>query len=88
MSVNALARELGISQPFLSRALRGVDHKRATPSLVAAIARALSVPPEHFLDYRRWQVIDRLERDPDLTNAVYEQFLEGSPVPSTRKRRR
>lgn len=76
LSVNALAKELGVSQPFLSRALRGVDKKRATPALIEAIARALSITPEYFLEYRRSVVIDHLQGDPVLTDKVYDQLVK------------
>lgn len=85
LSVNALAREVGISQPYLSRALRGVDKKRATPSLIEAIAQALGVPAEHFLEYRRAKVIDLLQHDPELTDAVYDRLLGARPRKNQRR---
>lgn len=71
MCISQLARRLKISQPFLSRAVRGADQKVASRELLQAIAAELGVRPDYFIEYRRFQIADAVARNPALTDAVY-----------------
>lgn len=70
-SVNALARALGVSQPFLSRALRRADQKRANAALIERIADQLEVAPDYFLEYRVLRIVEMVTTDPPLADAVF-----------------
>lgn len=71
LSISELARRLEVSQPFLSRAVRAADQKRASRELLQAIADELGVQPNYFIEYRRFEIADAVARDPRLTDAVY-----------------
>lgn len=70
-SVNALARALGLSQPFLSRALRRADQKRANADLIERIADQLGVAPDYFLEYRVLRIVEMVTTNPTLADAVF-----------------
>jgi transcriptional regulator with XRE-family HTH domain len=72
MSQRDLARELDVSQGWLSRALSG---KRPLSSeLLEQVARVLAVKPDHFIEYRRAASIQALKDDPVLVDQVFDQL--------------
>jgi hypothetical protein len=42
--------------------------------ILARLARALGVEPEHFLEYRVRVITERLERMPDLVDRLYKRL--------------
>ena len=49
---------------------------RPVPSneVIAALAKALRVEPEHFREYRIRVITDRLERMPELVDRLYKRL--------------
>lgn len=45
------------------------------PQAIEAMAAALGVSPEYFLEYRAWQVRKGLKRHPELADEVYEKLM-------------
>jgi transcriptional regulator with XRE-family HTH domain len=72
--MRALAREVGVSDSFLSRALRGVDYKSASGELTGRVARALGLPVDYFREYREDRVVDRVRADARLRDDIYDRF--------------
>ena len=68
IGVRSLAREAGVSAGYLSRVLRKVDGKRASPELIKRIAKALDLPEDYFLETRRARIVALLEEDPRLVD--------------------
>lgn len=71
ISQRTLANELGVSQGWLSRALRG--ERPFPPELIEATAKLLGVQPSHFIEYRRAAVIRAIDEDPTLLDRMYRQ---------------
>ena len=80
LTISALARRLGVSQPFLSRAIRGAAQKRASPELLEAIAGQLEVEPNYFIEYRRFQIQAAIGRSAELTDDVYRVIERADKV--------
>ncbi len=78
MSVRALAREAGVSQPHLSRVLRRVDYKTPSLKLCRAVARALGLPEDYFPEYREALVVRSLRDDPRVRDRLYKLLRSGS----------
>ena len=55
------------------------------PAAVEAMAGALGVPPDHFLEYRAWQLQEGLRRHPELSDKVYEMLMAGFALLDERK---
>lgn len=72
ISQRTLARELDISQGWLSRALSG--DRPFPPELFERLARLLDVEPNHFIEYRRASLIQAIDRDPALLDRLYRQL--------------
>lgn len=74
MSVRALAREAGVSQPHLSRVLRRADYKTPSLELCRAVAKALELPEDYFPEFREAAVARELAADPQLRDRLYKQL--------------
>ena len=76
MSVSALARLVGVGQPYLSRVLNGKDSKIPAGDLPRRVALALDLPEDYFFEARRSLVLDRIAGDIDmaLTESLYRRF--------------
>ncbi len=74
MSVRALAREAGVSQPHLSRVLRRVDYKTPSLELCRAVAEALDLPEDYFPEFREAAVARELAADPLFRDRLYRQL--------------
>ncbi len=71
-SVRELAQRIGVNQAHLSRMLAGT---RPLPKdVVAAIAAAFALPPDHFAEYRRAIVIESTDEEPWLVDPVYDRL--------------
>ena len=68
-----LATRTGLSAGYLNHLVHG---NRPVPSndVVATLATALEVEPEHFREYRLRMITDRLEAMPALIDRLYRQL--------------
>jgi transcriptional regulator with XRE-family HTH domain len=72
-----LASRTGLSAGYLNHLVHG---NRPVPSndVVATLAGALEVEPEHFREYRLRVITDRLEAMPALIDRLYRQLNRSS----------
>jgi transcriptional regulator with XRE-family HTH domain len=73
LSVSALARDAGVSQPYLSRVLRQQNYKTPSADLARRCALALDLPHDYFPEYRLGYLVDRLRDDPELRDRLYRR---------------
>ena len=68
-----LATRTGLSAGYLNHLVHG---NRPVPSndVVASLAGALDVEPEHFREYRLRMITERLEAMPALIDRLYRQL--------------
>ena len=68
-----LAARTGLSAGYLNHLVHG---NRPVPSndVVATLAKALEVEPEHFREYRLRSITERLEAMPALIARLYRQL--------------
>ncbi len=68
-----LAARTGLSAGYLNHLVHG---NRPVPSndVVATLAKALEVEPEHFREYRLRLITERLEAMPALIDRLYKQL--------------
>lgn len=68
-----LGARTGLSAGYLNHLVHG---NRPVPSndVVAALANALEVEPEHFREYRLRMITERLEAMPALIDRLYRQL--------------
>jgi len=73
ISYRALAEKTGLSAGYLNHLVHG---NRPVPSdkVVAQLARALGVEPEHFREYRLRVITRQLEAMPDLIDRLYKRL--------------
>jgi transcriptional regulator with XRE-family HTH domain len=76
ITYRGLAAKTGLSAGYLNHLVHG---NRPVPSseVMATLAKALDVEPEHFLEYRVRVITERLERMPDLVDRLYRRLSEG-----------
>ena len=72
-----LASQTGLSAGYLNHLVHG---NRPVPSndVVATLAGALEVEPEHFREYRLRKITERLEAMPALIDRLYRQLNKRS----------
>jgi len=70
-----LAARTGLSAGYLNHLVHG---NRPVPSseVVATLAKALGVEPEHFRELRLRVITERLETMPELIDRLYRRFGE------------
>jgi transcriptional regulator with XRE-family HTH domain len=73
LTYRGLAAKTGLSAGYLNHLVHG---NRPVPSkeVVARLADALDVEPEHFREYRLRVISDRLEEMPDLVDRLYRRL--------------
>ena len=73
VTYRGLAAKTGLSAGYLNHIMHG---NRPVPSndIIARLAAALGVEPEHFLEYRVRVITDRLEQMPDLVDRLYKRL--------------
>ena len=73
LTYRGLAAKTGLSAGYLNHLVHG---NRPVPSkdVVARLAGALDVEPEHFREYRLRVISDRLEEMPDLVDRLYRKL--------------
>ncbi len=71
-----LASRTGLSAGYLNHLVHG---NRPVPSndVVATLAEALEVEPEHFREYRLRMITERLEAMPAMIDRLYRQLNRG-----------
>ena len=73
LTYRGLAAKTDLSAGYLNHLVHG---NRPVPSkdVVARLAAALGVEPEHFREYRLRVIADRLEQMPDLVDRLYRKL--------------
>ena len=73
LTYRGLADKTDLSAGYLNHIVHG---NRPVPSndVIARLAGALGVEPEHFREYRIRVITDRLERMPDLVDRLYKRL--------------
>ena len=73
ITYRGLASKAKLSAGYLNHLVHG---NRPVPSkeVVARLAAALGVEPEHFREYRLRVISDRLEQMPDLVDRLYKKL--------------
>ncbi|MBD0317245.1 MAG: helix-turn-helix transcriptional regulator [Thermoleophilia bacterium] len=69
----ALAERTGLSAGYLNHLVHG---NRPVPSneVMASLAKAFGVEPEHFREYRVRVITERLEAMPELVDRLYRRY--------------
>ena len=75
LTYRGLAAKTGLSAGYLNHIVHG---NRPVPSneVMARVAEALGVEPEHFWEYRVRVISERLQRMPDLVDRLYRRLAE------------
>ena len=73
VTYRGLAAKTKLSAGYLNHLVHG---NRPVPSndVIATLAKALRVEPEHFREYRIRVITDRLERMPELVDRLYKRL--------------
>ena len=73
LTYRALADKTSLSAGYLNHIVHG---NRPVPSndVLARLAKAFSVKPEHFREYRIRVITDKLEKLPDLVDRLYKRL--------------
>ena len=73
VTYRALAEQTTLSAGYLNHLVHG---NRPVPSddIVQRLAKALSVEPEHFREYRLRLITQRLEQMPELIDRLYRRL--------------
>jgi transcriptional regulator with XRE-family HTH domain len=75
LTYRALAAKTDLSAGYLNHMVHG---NRPVPaaSVIARLAKALDVEPEHFREYRIRFITEKLEEMPDLVERLYRRLSE------------
>ena len=73
ITYRGLAQQTGLSAGYLNHLVHG---NRPVPSndVMATLAQALGVEPEHFREYRLRVITQRLEAMPELIDRLYRRL--------------
>ena len=73
LTYRGLAEKTSLSAGYLNHIVHG---NRPVPSndVIARLAKALDVEPEHFREYRIRVITEQLERTPDLIDRLYKRL--------------
>ena len=74
LSANRLAQQIGVSQPFLSRVMRGADYKTPSPGLMSAVSDFFGLPHDYWREAREAFVFEHLRRHPDELDRIYDRL--------------
>ena len=79
VTYRGLAEKSGLSAGYLNHVVHG---NRPVPAneVVAQLAAALGVEPEHFLEIRIRAITERLEAMPELVDRLYKRLRDGEPT--------
>ena len=73
VSYRALAVKTKLSAGYLNHIVHG-NRPVPTNDVIATIARALGIEPEHFREYRIRVITERLEQMPELVDRLYKRL--------------
>ncbi len=73
VSYRALAVKTKLSAGYLNHIVHG-NRPVPTNDVIATIAKALGIEPEHFREYRIRVITERLEQMPDLVDRLYKRL--------------
>ena len=73
VSYRSLAAKTKLSAGYLNHIVHG-SRPVPTNDVIAGIAKALGIEPEHFREYRIRVITERLERLPDLVDRLYKRL--------------
>jgi len=73
VSYRNLAANTKLSAGYLNHIVHG-SRPVPTNDVIATVAKALGVEPEHFREYRIRVITERLERLPDLVDRLYKRL--------------
>jgi transcriptional regulator with XRE-family HTH domain len=73
VSYRKLAEKTKLSAGYINHIVHGA-RPVPTNDVIASIAKALGVEPEHFREYRIRVITERLERLPDLVDRLYKRL--------------
>jgi transcriptional regulator with XRE-family HTH domain len=73
VSYRGLAEKTRLSAGYLNHIVHG-NRPVPTNQVIATIAKALGVEPEHFREYRIRVITERLERMPELVDRLYKRL--------------
>jgi len=73
VTYRGLAHKTGLSAGYLNHLVHG---NRPVPSgdVIAGLAKALGVEPEHFREVRIRHIAERLEKMPELIDRLYKRL--------------
>lgn len=73
LTYRSLADKTGLSAGYINHVVHG---NRPVPSNshMKALAKALGVEPEHFIEYRVRAITERLEAMPELVDRLYKRL--------------
>jgi transcriptional regulator with XRE-family HTH domain len=73
LTYRALAEKTKLSAGYLNHIVHG---NRPVPSndVIARLAKAFKVAPEHFREYRIRVITDKLEKTPELIDRLYKRL--------------
>jgi transcriptional regulator with XRE-family HTH domain len=74
-SQRELADAVGVDPAHVSRLLKRGTRLRATPQLVARVARAFEVEPAYFVEYREWCVVEAVRGNPSLRERLFARVV-------------
>ncbi len=75
-----LSAAVSVDPAHISRLLKRGTRLRATPELLARVARAFDLDPEFFAEYREWCVLEAVRRNPSLRERLYARVVAGQPA--------
>ena len=79
LSIRSVARSAEVDPAHLSRVLRGDRGKVISPDLAGRVAVALGLPEDYFPEWREASIVERLRKDPEFRDRVYEQARRKQP---------
>lgn len=68
----------GVSPATVTRYLKGSRGRRMDKTSIPTVeklARALEVPPDHFLEFRMWRIQEIMKRHPELVDEIYDLLV-------------
>jgi hypothetical protein len=67
-----LAVEAGVERAYLWKVIRRRGYKTPSVRMTEAVAIALGLPADYFPEYREGVVVERVKRDPQLRDEVFD----------------
>lgn len=75
-SIRRLALEAGVERGYLWKVIRRRGYKTPSLRMAQSVAAALGLPPDYFPEYRERIVIDRVKRDPEARDEVFDRLSD------------